>query len=263
MKSFIFIIPLTPNCYLNETREALQSICLNVLLKQSYTNWTALLVGKNAKYKNDDSRFIYIEEDGQKFEKLKIASDYIVQNSLKGDFIIRLDDDDVFNPNILSEIVNIDFDMYVDLYQSFWHYETGKTSKKVWNWFANTCIHKREIALLELERKDGSKVHLIETDHSKLHKYYIGKKVIFANKSNPIYLRSISDTSITANNSKSHFKYLKSFGNWKTNRYKSFSFLKKLSQNKNTKLPTFTIKETLINILIGKNSKREMVQMFK
>lgn len=233
-KKYLFIIPLTPQTLLNEIRINLQFICFETLKSQSYHNWKALVIGDYIENVPKDNRFININYEGRKEEKLQKATQYIIDNDLKSDYIIRLDDDDIFNPNILNEIKDLDFDIYVDKTQFFWNHETKQVASRTWNWFPNTCIHKTKHALTEygsFAKGDFQRFHdkslLIENDHSQLHPYYINKKVIYSKKNSPVYLRSITNTSITAGNSKNYNNYLNRFGNWYKNNLFDFSFLGK------------------------------------
>ena len=149
MNKFIFIIPRTPVKFQDAIRQQLWKLCMHSLQKQSFQNWIALLIGGHSVFDKNDSRFIKINFEGTKEEKLQIATDYIIKNHIEGDYIIRLDDDDIINPNILEIVSKYDFDLYVDKFQWFWHYESGLISNRVWSWFPNTCIHKREHAFSE------------------------------------------------------------------------------------------------------------------
>ena len=240
---FTFIIPLTPKSFLHKEREILLNLCLRTLKKQNYSNWSALLIGGFIPEESkDDRHFIHINYEGKKEEKLQKATEYIKQNNIKSDYIIRLDDDDIINPNILSKVKYLDFDLYVDKTQFFWYHETKQIASRTWYWYPNTCIHKTEHALVEFgdfAKGDFKKFHekalLIENDHSKLHTYYKNKRVLFSKMNNPVYLRSITNTSITASNSSNYIDYVNRFGNWQTNKLKSFKFLgtsdKKINQS--------------------------------
>jgi hypothetical protein len=251
MNSYIFIIPKTPIEYQDQTRIELYRLCINTLLNQTYPFWTALIVGISPQIEIKDDRLIIIPFEGKKVEKLHKATEFIIDNNIRGEYIIRLDDDDIINPTILERINLLNFDLFVDKYQWFWHWETGKISNRVWHWFANTCIHNRKHALrkwdmnsLELEI---NRPYLIENDHSKLHYYYKNKKVIFSKKMQPIYLRTITNSSITAKSSTNHTNYLKRFGNWRNNKLGDFEFLKKINYNNYKNLYILSKKERIIN----------------
>ena len=253
-KSFIFIVPLTPKSKLDKTRTVLRNICLESLLKQSYENWQAIIIGKDAEISvGNKGHFHLISEEGTKEEKLQKATEFILKHRIPGDYIIRLDDDDIVNPKILEKATNLDFDLYVDKHQWFWHYESGMVSNRVWHWFPNTCIHKREHALTAWGdyakgkfKKYKEQALLIENDHSKLHPYYRGKKVLLADKNHPIYLRTITSTSITAQNALNHESYLKRFGLWRNNNLKDFQFLKHYNRQNFNAAPHYTFKEVVL-----------------
>ncbi len=149
MNKFIFIIPRTLEKFQDAIRPQLWKLCMHSLQKQSFQNWIALLIGGHSIFDKNDNRFIKINFEGTKEEKLQIATDYIIRNNIEGEYIIRLDDDDIINPYLLAKVIKYNFDIYVDKHQWFWHYESGFISNRVWNWFPNTYIHKREHALSE------------------------------------------------------------------------------------------------------------------
>ncbi|MDG5800310.1 hypothetical protein QA597_08075 [Marinilabiliaceae bacterium ANBcel2] len=254
MKSFLFIIPLTPKKIRVGQREVLWSLCKKTLLSQTYENWKAIIIGEDRNFQpQNNNHFHLIPYEGRKEEKLQKATEYIIQNNIPGDYIIRLDDDDIINPTILKKVANLDFDLYVDKYQWFWYYESGMVSNRVWHWFPNTCIHKREHALAEWGdyakgdfKRFKEQALLIENDHSQLHPYYKNKKVVFADKNHPVYLRTITFTSITAKNSKDHEKYLKRFGLWEKNNIQDFQFLKEHINPNYKSLPHYSLKEKVL-----------------
>ncbi len=166
--------------------------------------------------------------EGNKGDKIPQAVDYILDKNIECDYLIRLDDDDIFNPSILRELQYAKFDIFVDRQQFFWNSETKQISNKTWYWFANTTIQKREHALQKWEDvmdMHPNKLYVITKDHSSIHVYYQDKKILFSKSKSPLYIRSISNSSITAYNASSKESYLNSFGNWSTNNLKSYLFL--------------------------------------
>jgi hypothetical protein len=232
-KSFLFIIPLTPVSHLTADRRILRKLCFDVLSQQTYPNWKALLVGNPIDEVNYGGNFIQLEFEGHKEEKLQKATEYVLSAGLSGDYIIRLDDDDVFNPGLLKKLECVNFDLYVDKYHSFWDSSTGRVSQKIRYWFPNTCIHKREHALSvfgafppgEYTRfKDQP--FLIENEHNDFHFYYNQQhQIIFSEKNDPLYLRILNPGSITSLQAQDYSDYINHFGYWKINRLKSFAFL--------------------------------------
>ena len=116
--SFLFIIPLTPDEYLTPNRKKLRTLCFTALKQQTYHNWDALLIG-NSKIEIEDERFIVLQKGGLKEEKLQFATSYIRNSNFMWNYIIRLDDDDIFNPNILERIHSLEFDILVRLGHCF------------------------------------------------------------------------------------------------------------------------------------------------
>ncbi|MBS1652567.1 MAG: glycosyltransferase family 2 protein [Bacteroidetes bacterium] len=249
MKTYLFIIPLTPKIKLCELRLKLREICFNTLLKQTYTNWIAICCGNNTDAIPSDGRIIHIPYAGPKEEKLQIISDYIVKNNVPGDYVIRLDDDDIFNPSLLERICKLDFDIYVDKYQSFIDVEINVIAQKIMYWFPNTCIIKRELALQVAgnfppgEHKTfRERAYFIENQHHDFHKLIDEKtNVLFADKKHPIYLRTINESSISAKASNSFSSYFLSFGFWRENNLLDF---KEVVEKKSLK-----IKQTLAHRL--------------
>lgn len=220
MNTFLFIIPLTPKTHLTPLRQELQQLCFKTLLSQTYSNWRALIIGEKKPEGTGDKRFIHIDKEGFKELKLQWASQYIRENNLTPNYIIRLDDDDLFNPTILEKYKSISCDVVVDLKHWFLDWGSKQCSRQFRPWFANTVIHKTNNALAifgEISRKGISQVNdnvsLIETNHANMHEYYIGKKVVFE-KDSPLYLRVLNEDSITSNSGKSYMDYLKEFGEW-------------------------------------------------
>ncbi|MFW5983005.1 MAG: hypothetical protein ACOCQ4_00775 [bacterium] len=261
--TYIFIIPRTPFSQRNSFREKLWSTCLKSLYNQTYQHWKALLIGHNIEIPNNNDQFTNIQFEGTKEEKLQKATEYIIQNNIPGEYIIRLDDDDIINPTILEKASKLIFDLYVDKHQWFWHYESGKISQRVWNWLPNTCIHKRDHALTEWGnfangnfKRFKKQALLIENDHSQLHPYYKDKKIVFTEKTHPVYLRTITSSSITAQNAQDHEVYLKRFGLWHRNNLKDFQFLNKVALNNPETLPEYTLKEKLSNLWLNYRSRQ-------
>ncbi len=268
--SFLFIIPLTPASHLSETRKILRKLCFETLNKQNYSNWKALLIGNKEGIEVNNDKFISLEVDGVKEEKLQLATSFILNNNIEGDYLIRLDDDDIFNPAILFGLKDKKFDLFVDKYQSHWNYANGYISQEVRYWFPNTCIHKREHALKKFGKfpegeykRFKDEPMLIETEHNDFHLYYDqNHKIEFATKSDPVYLRVLSSNSITANQEQNFEDYLNKYGYWHFNKLKAFYFLNHVIANKQMFKKqgfTFFLKNLKNNIIANKNYKKIVI----
>ena len=221
LNKFLFIIPLTPDSYLTEERKELRKWCFHSLFAQTYDHWEAIVIGET----NDESiqhpKFIHINEEGQKPFKLQLATKYIRENNLDHQYIIRFDDDDIFNPFLLERIKHEDFDLYTDKYHHFIEYQSLCVSNMVRFWYPNTCIHRREHALAKFGKLVDDKIEqinpfvaLIENNHAEVHDYYRDKKVLLAPQETPIYLRVLNRSSITSMSSAEYMEYLNGFGLW-------------------------------------------------
>ncbi|MFK8013682.1 MAG: hypothetical protein AB8B80_16705 [Marinicellaceae bacterium] len=218
---FVFIIPLTPDSHLTELRSTLQKICLETLLKQTYQNWTALLIGRDKPSNTEDPRFVHIAEEGLKELKLQIATKYIRENALTFDYVIRLDDDDIINPSALQKYKNSQADAIVDLKHHFLDWHSQSVSSQFRPWFPNTILHKFEHAMVKYGKianrnieQINDDVVLIETNHSYMHDYYKGKKVLFSAAQRPVYVRVLNKDSITSSVNDNYLDYLRTFGTW-------------------------------------------------
>jgi hypothetical protein len=243
--SFLFIIPLTPVSKLTSLRKELRNLCITSLNAQDYSNWKALLIGIDVPVDNNE-KFIYLNYEGHKEEKLQIASQYILDNNMKFDYIIRLDDDDIFNPGLLKKLQNTDADVFVDRYHTFWNVGSGQVAQKVMYWFPNTCIHRSTHALKEFGnfppgeyKRFRNRSRLIEVEHNDFHLYYNQKHVIgFAEPGDPVYLRVLNPDSITSSQSDNYEAYLDRYGYWHTNDLKAYTFLNKTCLTKNNSFQT-------------------------
>ncbi len=239
-KIFLFIIPLTPASHLSESRLFLRKLCFDNLQSQTYAGWKALLIGKLTDQEVPGPNFMLLDFEGHKEEKLQMATHYIQEHQVEADYIIRLDDDDIFNPLLLKQLSTITFDLYVDKYHHYWNSETGCVSRAVRYWFPNTCIHKRSHALEPFGNfppgnytRYKNECLLIENEHNDFHKYYNqNHHIMFSGKTVPVYLRTINPDSITSLQAGNHENYWNSFGFWKRNTLKDFLFLDQLKLNK-------------------------------
>lgn len=242
--SFLFIVPLTPRSHLTPARRQLRQLCLTSLISQTCTAWKALMIGELQEGEALHENFILLRFEGHKEEKLQKATAYIQDQQLPGDYIIRLDDDDIFNPYLLQTLKSKSFDLFVDRFQTFWNPVTGKVAQKVMYWFPNTCIHRRELALKAFGNfppgdytRYTDQPHLIENEHNDFHLFYSQThRIVFSKRNNPVYLRTMNPDSITAMQSNDYQAYLNQHGFWRSNRFPAFAFLRRLpvSGNKTT-----------------------------
>lgn len=262
--TFLFIIPLTPESHLTDLRRELQEVCFGALLNQSYLNWKALIIGAVKPSICNDERFIYIHREAIKEEKLQIATQYVRSNNLVFDYIIRLDDDDIFNPKILEKYKRSDADVIVDYNHWFIEWNSKQCSSQFRPWFPNTCIHKYKYALSEfgkLSKSDVKKLNdktvLLENDHSRIHAFYIDKNVCFE-KSTSIYLRVLNPDSITSFSSSSFNEYLKQFGVWNKKVPKDYSALFNFNGKKRISITIAHLK----SLIYQKRAKKKFMGSF-
>ena len=230
----MFVTHLTPFKKRSKLRSALQKIYFKALQNQTYNNWKVLLIGEEEK-KNRNFHEVSIGNYNSDYELSERLADIyerpeIINLFEEADFIIKLDDDDLISPTILSKVKDLDFDVYYDLYHVFYDVTSGKISRQKRNWLASTCIHKREHACAKIHKIASDNIYrnsLLYSDHSlHWHSYYADKNGVAAGETHPIYLRILSPSSISSNlgNSNLNFKnptdffeydnYLKSFGTW-------------------------------------------------
>jgi len=210
---FYIIVPLTPSDLQTTLRRELWEITRFSLLNQKYTNWKAIIIGEEQKTTDN---FIYItSEKKDKGSKLLSAIQFINANLPKPDYILRLDDDDIIMPGTLEMASKKTFDIYTDYYHTFYDIATDRISQQHRPWIANTSIHKYEFAVQEFQ---NIRVPVFAFDHSQAwHIFYKDKNVLYSKKTSPLYIRILSPTSITSNNSSienNYTNYLDTFGYW-------------------------------------------------
>jgi hypothetical protein len=231
LNRFLFIVPLTPLAKQTAERKRLQQLCIRSLNSQTYRRWQALMIGEHLPESASGDRFIHVPYEAAKEEKLQYCTHYIRTAGLQSDYVIRLDDDDVINPEILEKLADADFSIYVDLYHSYWRPDVNEVAQTVKQWFPNTFVIKTSLALEPFgtfppgdHRNLKEKPLLIENEHNVIHEFFVQRKlpVTFAKKSDPVYLRSVAADSLTARQSGDRRSYLKSFGRWRANRLRTF-----------------------------------------
>ncbi len=220
--TFCFIIPRTPRQYRTQFREFLWRQTIHSLRNQIYGNWQAVVIGEREEL--GDDRFYFLEQDlVPKKKKLLYALEHIKAREELPDYLIRLDDDDLFSETALQQLKTQDADCLADRYHSFIEIITGKISQQQRNWLANTVAHKTEHAYRLVDPADAESYLLVQ-DHSQAwHPYYAGLRVHYTNKTDPFYLRILSPVSITSlaagktgKAASDYLEYLLGFGSWST-----------------------------------------------
>jgi hypothetical protein len=191
-KSFLFLVPLTPSRLMTPLRSLLFEQFLKGLQSQRYENWSAILIGE---HEGTEGKVKYCRIMAESKEiKLIFAREYIRGLTVKPDYIIRIDDDDIINPYILEKVSKIEFDCYADRFHTFYDIISGEISLQSRPFLANTVIHHYDHAIAEIGE---DKTPLIQSDHSFWINYYQSKRCVYAGKYFPVYLRVLSPTTIT------------------------------------------------------------------
>src|SRR6185437_13897891 len=221
---FVFLIPRVPTSLRNNLREDLWELCYANLMNQTSKNWKAIVIGHLSDKIPDNHHFILLEkDDGTKIEKLKLGLNYI-KNTLpqKPDYVIRLDDDDIFSKDILKTIdcKSTDFDCIYDPWHASVDLVYMKISFRNNYWLPNTVIHSYPNAI---QICGPVNTELILQDHSQFwHIYYKNKNCYLTSKKKPVYYRVLSPYTITSSTSqnkdnvdwKTHNIYLDGYGPW-------------------------------------------------
>ena len=262
MKDFVFIIPLTPKRLLNPVRQTLFDMMIFALKKQTSDNWNALLIGEeerqdgNLIYINSEKSLVpsYVKEfrgdpgHTDKHHKIEIALQHIALSEPLPKYLIRLDDDDLISPAIISTIekTGMEYDCYADKYQALYNVMDGKIALPHLTWMANSIFHKYEHAITYINLFNHK---LINCSHSEaFHIYYADKKVFYSPKFSPLYLRILSETclNISANANATLQTQTTRFGFWHYYSLKEYELYIEMVVNKF---------QTLLNItILRKNS---------
>lgn len=197
------------------------------LYNQSYTNWKALWIGEK---EFEDDHIKEVKVNGKNELSYVYSRKDVLDYINDCDYIVKLDDDDIILPNTLQIASQLDFDCYCDAYHTFYDISSGVLTQQNRPWIASTCIHKKEHALIHQngeKRADNFINSLFYGNHAKdWIAFYKSKKIIYADKKNPVYVRILSPTSITAGaktfpvksvndiDMTHYYKYLKEFGVW-------------------------------------------------
>lgn len=213
----LFIIPKTPKKFSSDFREELFLLTIESLLKQTFRSWNALIVTDDEKLKFKDDRLIVVNSFVlSKKEKIDVAIERIWPIRSNYQYVVRLDDDDIISSTILEDISRKKkFDVYLDLWQSFYHYETGGIAQSVFSFPANSVIIKTSVAFSNFNYDGDGPRYMINNQHNN---YLFCPKInnIKVSRRNaPIYVRTVTSSSITAGQSHDRHEYLNWFGTWK------------------------------------------------
>ncbi len=220
---FLFLIPRTPVRYRNPVREELWLLCKKALLDQTSKDWKAIVIGDTKEDDLDPNHFLNIElDDCAKIAKLTKALSFIDSWEIKPEYLIRLDDDDIFSTVFLSLVQNLPlkYDCYFDISHACIDLVYLKASNNKNTWMPNTVIHKYKYAL---EKCGKNNTPLILQNHDEYwHIFYADKKVFSNSRNYPIYYRILTPFSITGSagsqekgfNWKEHINYLNGYGPW-------------------------------------------------
>lgn len=244
LKDFVFVTCLTPRASLSPLRSELFELYKTSLMRQTSSNWSAILMGDEDK---TEGNFIYVKATAvTKEDKLLELFHILEKLPVKPKYLIRLDDDDVFSPIIIDRIQSdkLDFDVFTDRFQSMFNVYDLRSLSKEYSWFPSTVIMRFEDAMTKVDFFRN--LPLFVCDHDLVfHKYYQNKRIWYAPKGQPIYLRVFSPTSLSfADSNKAFERYCERFGVWKYFSFEGYeSALTNLkSINKkyfNTKVPVF------------------------
>ncbi len=239
MKKFLFITHITPVAKRSVLRQALIDAYYKGLNAQTYREWKVIVMGEEER---TEGKFNYFHLQGEsreeKFNAIKsiLASERFLSLANEADYIVKLDDDDIISPHVLEKVSKLDVDIYFDQHHTFYDISSGSITQQKRNWFASTCIHKKELVLSAWNGPGASLVGnlLYSEHHASWHVFYQDKKMLAADPDEPVYMRVLSPTSITSGalagppksiaeiSMEKYFIYLQSFGNWKVAPIKVF-----------------------------------------
>ena len=233
MKKFVFVTHFTPTLKLSLLRKKLQELYLKALHAQTYSGWKVLIIGE-AEFEDTRFKIVHLNSNQSKeniiADTIKIYErEDVMKWVTNSDYLIKLDDDDIISPNILEKIKSKNFDVCYDEFHTFYNITSGQITQQKRPWIASTCVHKTTHALSPINgtKKNFYSNSVLYTEHSQVwHQYYAGKNNLIADPSEPVYLRVLSPTSITAGAKRfpiittddidfNHYHdYLHLFGNW-------------------------------------------------
>jgi hypothetical protein len=230
MKDVVFLIPINADSRITPLRRLLRENMINSLKNQTSGNWEALLIGEYDKTEGN-MRYIpavslepgYQKRDRNDFGhtdkhfKIDVAMQYLNKQERKPKYVVRLDDDDLMSPDIVSIIEKSGdkYDCFADEYQFLYNVSNGKICFDSYPWMANTTFHRYEHAKVIIPEFN---LTLINCSHDLgFHKYYAGKQVWYSPKMNPLYVRVHSPTVLNLESQGGKISYedhLKRFGFW-------------------------------------------------
>lgn len=226
-----------PTYKLDTSRIALRNLCFKQLrkLKSSYRVW---LLGDTEDI-FDDFEIIKVEGISKEDKLWEVGKILEASYNPPSKFLVRLDDDDMINPEVFDAFAKEDFDCCTDRYHTFYDLSSAKVSKQKRDWFPNTIIHRYNHAMQIVPAQGGSELagennFLFACDHSQSwHFYYADKKRKYTMKENPLYLRVLNPESITAKKTShdEYVGYLSGFGDWKSSFPLKSSVLQKELEN--------------------------------
>lgn len=220
---FLFLIPLTPDKDSSEMRKALRKLCFAQLSKLKASKRVWLLSESEV----DDPDFEVIRTTGFTKEDKLYEAGFMLENQPDiARFLVRLDDDDLINPEVFDAAAGGNFDCLYDPVHWFYDLSSGRCSAQKRPWIANTAIHKMEHGLATVPAAGGSRLaadtnFLFACDHSRSwHLYYGDKNTEQTDPDVPLYLRILSPRSRSSGGGDDFEKtfpyYLQRFGPWKS-----------------------------------------------
>jgi hypothetical protein len=221
MLDYLFLIPTSPNLTEGSLRKDLQKLCFQQVaaLNSTFVVW---LLGEA---EIDHPHFKSIDCKGtSKEEKLKEAGDQLAKFPQLAKYLVRLDDDDLINPEQFDLLAKRDFDVAYDRKHFFYDLATDLASSQKREWIPNTAIMNYQKAMTVVDASGGvetedGKNYLFACDHSRAwHPFFQGTQIVYPKE--PVYARILNPESITASVSgkfseNNYFRYLQGFGKWK------------------------------------------------
>lgn len=233
---FLFLIPLTPERFLDPQRRELQKLCFEQLERLTCSKQVWLL--GDGEFSQKDFQSVQLNGDTKEDKLFEVGQMLEKSKNPLAKYIVRLDDDDLINPVVFDKMANEDFDVCYDKHHWFYDISSAQTGNQERAWIANTAIHKYDKALQKIKAlggspKAGESNFLFACNHSQAWMpFYKDLKVVQLPSNTPLYLRILSPGSITAKiqngqNQDEYFSYLTTFGNWNN----KFPFDNQIAEN--------------------------------